>query len=392
MDFQDRSWSCYPQGLSASRRTFLKAIALVAAASGFTPPRLFAQDSDDPPPDFPVGGFPPGSVQLNFNENPLGPSPKAIRAILEDGLSRSNRYNHIDPLIEAIARHHAVSSNNVLIGCGSTEFLQFVPWALLKDGGNVVLPVPTYGWCGGVAESMGREAIRVPLVDEGRVDVRGIERAVTADSRMIYVANPNNPTGAALDGDELASLLKALPRGSVLFVDEAYHDFLPEGASAIDRANRGAPVLVARTFSKAFGLAGLRLGYVIGPEEIIERVKSVWWGDLGINTAAHRAGPAALADTDHVARYVRTIDEGLAQLRSGLERHGLHPYGHRAPFFMVDLGRRARPIVAALYEKNIFVKDGSTWGMPTFLRISVGRAEDNESFLRALDESLKRVV
>jgi len=383
---RDRSWTCYPQGASLARRTFLQALA--AAAAGASISRLgFAQEgAGEPLPDFPAGGFAKGSVRLNFNENPLGPSPKAIAAVLENGLGESNRYNLIDPLIERIAMHHDVSAENVLVGCGSTEFLQFAPWAYLMDGGNIVLPVPTYGWCGGVAKTMGRESIQVPLGAEGTVDVAGLKKAVTHETRMLYIANPNNPTGAGLTLDEIASLTEALPEGAMLFVDEAYNDFLPEGKSAIELVRRGAPVLVTRTFSKGFGLAGLRLGYAIGSDAVLDKLKSVWWGDLGINTAVHAAAPAALDDTEHVAHYVRTIDSGLQQLKSGLASKGFKPYPHRAPFFMVDLGKPARPLVRALQEKKVYVRDGSSWDMPTFLRVSVGTAEENESFLRTLDE------
>jgi len=202
---RDRSWTCYPQGAAFARRTFLQALA--AAAAGASISRLgFAQEgAGEPLPDFPLGGFAQGSVRLNFNENPLGPSPKAIAAVLENGLRESNRYNLIDPLIERIARHHDVAAKSVLVGCGSTEFLQFAPWAFLKDGGNIVVPVPTYGWCGGVAKTMGREVIEVPLGPEGTFDSAGLKKAITRDTRMLYVANPNNPTGAGLTLDEIAS-------------------------------------------------------------------------------------------------------------------------------------------------------------------------------------------
>jgi histidinol-phosphate aminotransferase len=233
---------------------------------------------------------------------------------------------------------------------------------------------------------MGREVIEVPLGPEGTVDVAGLKKAFTRDTRMLYIANPNNPTGAGITLDEVASLTEALPEGAMFFVDEAYNDFLPEGKSAIDLAKRGSPVLVTRTFSKGFGLAGLRLGYAIGSDAVLDKLKEVWWGDLGINTAVHVAAPAALDDTEHVAHYVKTVDSGLKQLKSGLAAKGFKPYPHRAPFFMVDLGKPARPLVRALQGKNVYVRDGSAWDMPTFLRVSVGTAEENESFLRTLHE------
>ena len=384
----DRSWSCYPEGLLPTRRAFLKTLAAAAAVAGASfPSEAMSQDAapgDEPIPAFPAGGFPEGSVQLNFNENPLGPSKKVIAALLENGFGDANRYNFIDPLTDAIARHEGMPAENVLVGCGSTEFLQFTPWAYLKDGGNIVLPTPSYGWSAGVAESMGRKVIRVPLGRLGAVDTAALKKAIRPDTRIVYVANPNNPTGAPIPHEEIVSLAKALPTGAVLMVDEAYHDFLPEGSRAFELVRQGAPVLVLRTFSKAHGMAGLRLGYAIGPDSVLERVRTVWWGDFGINTAANIAGPVALADRDHVRGYLDVIDKGLLQLSTGLTELGFEPYPHRAPFFMVDFGKPTYGMVRALFNKRIFVQPGGNWGMPNFMRVSVGTARDNKAFLDAV--------
>jgi histidinol-phosphate aminotransferase len=386
----DRSWSCYPEGLLPTRRAFLTRLAAAVAAAGAPiPSQALSQKptpADEPIPAFPAGGIPEGSVQLNFNENPLGPSRKVIAALLDNGFGDANRYNFIDPLVDAIARHEGMPAQNVLVGCGSTEFLQFTPWAYLKDGGNIVLPTPSYGWSAGVAVAMGREAIRVPLGKRGVVDTAAMKKAVRPDTRIVYVANPNNPTGAPIPHDEIVSLAGALPAGAVLMVDEAYHDFLPDGGRAFELVRQGAPVLVLRTFSKAYGLAGLRLGYAIGPDSVLEKVRTVWWGDFGINTAARIAGPVALADREHVRRYLEVIDKGLVQLRTGMTELGFDPYPHRAPFFMVDCGKPTRPMVRALFERRIYVQPGSNWGMPNFMRVSVGTTQDNEAFLGAIRE------
>jgi histidinol-phosphate aminotransferase len=373
-----------------TRRAFLGTIAAAAAAAGISVPAMATavEDSavDEPIPGFPPGGFPDGSIRMNFNENPLGPSKKVIGALLENGLQGSNRYNYIDPLTEAIAQYHSIPERNVLVGCGSTEFLQFTPWAFLRDGGSIVLPTPSYGWSAGVAETMGRQAIRVPLGQAGVVDTAAMIKAIRPDTRMVYLANPNNPTGAPVERAEILSLTEALPAGAVLIVDEAYHDFLPAGGSSVDLAIGGAPILVLRTFSKAYGIAGLRLGYAIGPDSVLKQVRTVWWGDFGINTAALIAGPAALADQAHVQRYIALIDKGLEQLRSGLEELGVKPLPHRAPFFMADFGTATNPIVRSLQRKQIFVQPGAKWGMPTCMRISVGTGEDNEIFLESIRE------
>ena len=388
MDLMDRSWSCYPEGLLPTRRAFLKTLAAAAAAAGTSIPAVTSgQESlpvGEPLPAFPRGGFPKGSTQLNFNENPLGPSDKVIAALLESGFADANRYNYIDPLIEAIAHHHNVPFENVLVGCGSTEFLQFTPWAFLRDGGTLVMPYPSYGWSGMVAEGMGRRVIRVPLGENGVVDTGKLKKAIRRDTRIVYVANPNNPTGAPIPHEEIVSLAEAVSPGAVLMVDQAYHDFLPDGDRAFDLVREGAPILVLRTFSKAYGMAGLRLGYAIGSDSVLGTLRTVWWGDYGVNTATRIAGPVALADQKHVQRYIKLIDEGLVKLRSGLTDLGLKSYPYRAPFFMADFGRPTTGLVRALYEQQIYVRDGGFWGMPDFMRISVGRADDNAKFLKAV--------
>jgi histidinol-phosphate aminotransferase len=386
----DRSWSCYPDGLAPSRRAFFKSLAAAAVAAGTSfLSRAEAEEglpTGAPLPDFPPGGFPEGSAQLNYNENPLGPSTKAIKALLESGFGDANRYNYIDPLIESIARHHEMPFDNVLVGCGSTEFLQFAPWAFLRSGGNLVMPTPSYGWPGMVAGKMGRRVVRVPLMGNGVVDTDRLRESIRRDTSIVYVVNPNNPTGAPIPHDEIVVLAKALPPGAVLMVDQAYHDFLPDGDGVFDLVRQGAPILVLRTFSKAYGMAGLRLGYAIGSDNVLARLRTVSWGDFGINTAARIAGPVALADQKHVRRYLKAIDTGLAQLRAGLTDLGYKPYPHRAPFMMVDFGKPTISLVRSLSERQIYVRPGKVWGMPNFMRISVGTAPDHEKLIDAVSE------
>ena len=392
MELKDRSWSCYPDGLHPTRRAFLKTLAASAAAAGASFPAVTSGQetvpTGEPIPAYPPGGFPKGSAQLNYNENPLGPSKKVIAALVQDGFEDANRYNYIDPLIEVIAGHHDMPFESVLVGCGSTEFLQFTPWAFLNDGGSIVLPAPSYGYSAGVAETMGRRTIRVPLGENGIVDTERLKKAIRRNTRIVYVANPNNPTGSHIPHDQIESLAAAVPSGGVLMVDQAYHDFLEEGDRVFDLVRQGAPVLVLRTFSKAYGLAGLRLGYAVVSDTVASTLRRVWWGDYGINTASRIAGPAALADQEHVKRYVALVDAGLAQLRTGLEALGASPYVHRAPFLMADFGKPTMGLVQSLYERQVYVQPGWLWGKPTFVRVSVGTARDNETFLKTLREIL----
>ncbi len=274
------------------------------------------------------------------------------------------------------------------MGCGSTEFLQIAPWTFLRKEGRLVLAKPTYSWCAGVARVMEREVTEVPLEADGTLDLDKMTKAIGADTRLVYVANPDNPTGASLPLAAIERLVNALPQGAVLLVDEAYVDFLPKGESSISLVKKEAPVVVARTFSKAFGLAGLRLGYVVAPKNLIEELKLLWTLDMGVNSASNVGGLAALSDQAHVDRYVKLVDDGLTYLRSGLSQLGIKSFSHRAPFFMADLGREAAPVVLALAREKVYVRDGKSWEMPTHLRISVGLPDENRIFLEKLRGAL----
>ena len=401
-------FECYPSGLGPSRRAFLQAVAATAAGAATAgalsgcdtapgaqdaapapepAPAASAADVLNSVPTFPDGGFAEGAVRIGFNENPLGPSPKALAAIAADGLAAGNRYNYPDTVRGEIGAHHGTTREYVLVGCGSTEFLQFLPWGFLKPGTtSLVLPEITYGWCGGVAAAIGAEVIRTPMGAEGTLDVAAMRAAIRPDTRIVYIANPNNPTGAPVSHDEIVSLAEAVPEGGILIVDEAYAEFLPEGGDAVSLALAGGPVIVARTFSKAYGMAGLRIGYVVGSGPMFEKATGVWWGDFGLNTAAAVACGPALADRDHVRNYVQTVDEGLAELRAGLSELGCVSWPHRAPFLMTDLGSEALPVVWELFRRGIYVQDGAGWGLPTFLRISVGLSEHHQAVLGALRE------
>lgn len=399
-------FECYPFGLRPDRRAFLRAAAggaatLAAVAcgrpEGSAPADAAPEPEPPPPPDsgeaplpvFPEGGFPEGAVRIGFNENPLGPSPRALAAVADSGLAAGSRYNDPAPVRERIAAHHGTTAARILPGCGSTEFLQFLPWAFLEPGTtSLVLPSRTYGWCAGVADRIGAAVIRAPMGPEGATDLAAMRAAIRPDTRLVYLANPNNPTGAAVSRDGIASLAEAVPDGGCLIVDEAYAEFLPEGEDSVPLALSGGPVIVARTFSKAYGMAGLRLGYVIGSGPVFEQAEGIWWGDFGLNTAAVAACGPALDDREHVAAYRRTMDDGLAQLRSGLAALGCPVWPHRAPFLMTDLGRAALPVARDLYRRNIYVQDGGGWGLPTFLRVSVGLPADNDAFLAAAGEIL----
>ena len=328
-------------------------------------------------------------VDFSANINPLGP-PEWLRPLISASISDLAHYPDPDctELITALARANNLHPEQILVGNGATELLHLLPRAM--EVKRALVPVPSYADYEDPARLNGLEVTLLPLSasEQFRLDTTQLEAALQPE-QLVLLGQPNNPTGAPILNEEIVALAEAVPPGAVLMVDQAYHDFLPDGDLAFDLVSSGAPILVLRTFSKAYGMAGLRLGYAIGSDQVLARLRTVWWGDYGINTATRIAGPVALADQEHVGRYIKLIDEGLAQLRSGLIDLGAKPYPYRAPFFMVDFGRPTMDLVRSLYNRQIYVRPGAVWGMPNFMRISVGTAEDNATFLNAIKKLLK---
>ena len=371
-----------------SRRSFLTRSAAVAA----TVPFLQQFDSHtceaaEASIDFNMG-FPHDAIRLNRNENPLGPSTRAIEAAIE-GVPKSNRYADSILLKTLLSRHHDIDEDWILVGTGSGELLKLAPLVFARNGGNLVSPLETFRTTPRFAEKLGAEIRWTPLRDDASYDVDAMLGAVDRNTKIFYIVQPNNPTGTSVSSDELRKIADWLPPDVVFVIDEAYIHFMQDGATGIDLLKDGRKnVLVTRTFSKAYALAGLRIGYGLGHPDIMEQIARFGCGPTSTNMAGFGAAAASLEDDAHVRKSRSYIRKTRATYESAFRKMGLVTISGAPPFILVEVGDRASEIRDALVQQKIFVRDGAEWDYPNHLRVSYGLEEENQAFFEALTKLL----
>jgi histidinol-phosphate aminotransferase len=368
-----------------SRRDFSRILGQTLAAAIAAPslPNLNPLDAQQTNP------MPLGLVRLNFNENPYGPSPKARAALAECG-SISNRYPDAAYrlLLNMLAQKYNLKPENIILGCGSTEILRAADDAFLDPTRNVVAAAPTFEAVLDYARVLHSNAVLVPLTSDHRHDLQKMAAACTSKTGVAYVCNPNNPTGTIVTRDEFAAFVHAVPPTTLIIVDEAYYDFAddPRYASALEFIPAHPNVIVARTFSKIYGMAGMRLGYALGAPEPLSRLAQQLLQDNG-NAAVLQAGLASLADNDHVATCRAQLNGTRDWLCAELTKD-LHPFiPSQTNFVMLELGSDVKPIIEEFRARNILVGRAFT-AMPNFLRVTIGTQPETEAFLAALREIL----
>lgn len=333
-----------------------------------------------------------GVVKLASNEAPIGPSPKAIAA-MRVAAESTNRYpdGSCFYLRQELAAHHGIDPASILFGAGSDEVLELLVKCFLAPGDEAVYPWPSFAMYPIVARGMGATPVPVPLDGDLRADVSALAAAVTDRTKILFLANPNNPTGTSIGRDAFRKLLDAVPERVIVVADEAYveyvrrHDFPDTLRQIAERRT----LVVLRTFSKIYGLAGLRVGYGVGDPEIIgylERARH----PFNVGSLAQAAARAALADVEHVARVRDLAHRGLAQLEAGLARLGLPCAPSDANFLLVDVARDARDLYERLLRRGVITRSMAAFGLPTHLRVTAGLPEENERFLAALEAELAR--
>ncbi|MEE4639652.1 MAG: histidinol-phosphate transaminase [Wenzhouxiangella sp.] len=335
------------------------------------------------------------SIKLASNENPLGASPlalEAVRAALND-LWLYPDANGFE-LKRALAERHAVDPACVTLGNGSNDVLVFLAQAFLQPGLEAVFSQYCFAVYPIACRMVGARERMVPaLAADGPMplghDLRAMYQAVGPDTRMVFVANPNNPTGTWLDGRRLKDFVASLPPQTLCVVDEAYAEYAD--AEVLGDASRWLEELpnlvVTRTFSKAFGLAGLRVGYALsnpGVADLLNRVRPAF----NVNSLALAAARAALDDAAFIERSRTANQDGMIQLRDGLQTLGLDVLPSAANFVLVDIGRAAAPINEALMRVGVIVRPVANYGLPNHLRITIGTAKQNRRLLAALTEIL----
>jgi len=362
-----------------SRREFSaaisKSLAMILAAPAL-PTLLDAQGGK------PVPG---GTIRLNFNENPYGPSPKAAAA-LADCSGIASRYPDAASaeLTETIAKKYGVTRENVALGCGSTEILRAADATFLAPEKHVVVADPTFEAVLDYARAMRSNTLRIPLTADYRHDLPKMTAACTSKAGVLYICNPNNPTGTIVTRDQLAACVQSVPPTTLILVDEAYNDFAidPRYGSALEFIPKYPNVMVARTFSKIYGMAGMRLGYAVGAKEQIARISAQLLQD-NTNAAVVSAGLASLGDPQNILSCRDRLIATRTWLCDALTRDGRSFIPSHANFVMIDMGSDVHPFIEQLKSRNIIVGRRFT-AMPTFLRVTIGTQPETEAFLAAL--------
>jgi histidinol-phosphate aminotransferase len=330
-------------------------------------------------------------VQLASNETPWGPPPAVVGA-LQGEVERLNRYP--DPgkslLRRRIADRVGMPAARVTVGNGSCEILMSAADALLEPGAELVYAWPSFSIYPHVAAQSGARAIEVPLDESESHDLEAMAREVTAATRMVLVCNPNNPTGTALPIQAIDAFVADMPRHVAVILDEAYVEFngLQDPDDSLDLVERHPNLIVLRTFSKVYGLCGLRAGYALGPEEFrlaVDRVRQ----PFSVNTLAQAAAAEAIRHQDEVARRVEATVVERAWMEIELEGRGLSTTDSQANFVWVSLGdREEQPVVDGLAQRGVIVRSGEALGSEGNLRVTLGTRTQNRRFLAALDELL----
>jgi histidinol-phosphate aminotransferase len=365
-----------------TRRNFFKAAGLgaaVAASSSF-PTGLLSWAE---PPRNPQAG---GPILLNSNENAYGPFPSVLA--MGNPFQDVNRYpdHHSDLITERLAALQKVSTDQIVTGCGSTEILRMAANAFTGPGRKLIMAAPTFEAIGEYSSVLHADVIRVPLASNFAHDLGAMVRAAGPDTGLVYICNPNNPTGNLTPRSDLEDFITKLPKSTHVLMDEAYHDFVgnnPEYVSFLDRPVNDSRVIVARTFSKIYGMAGLRCGYGVSAKETIQQMRQYRIQD-SLNIFAMRAALISLDDSAaHQFAQQRNAADRDEFLRQAAARK-LKAIPSSTNFVMVNANRPVRNVIAHFRQNNIAI--GRPFPpMDTYARISLGKPDEMKEFWRVWD-------
>jgi histidinol-phosphate aminotransferase len=343
------------------------------------------------PPSDPVPPPARTDASLGLNEGLFGPFPSALAAI-EESVPALNRYpgRGSDTLVAALAARHDVPASQVIVTAGADAGIGYVCQAVVEPDDDVVIPWPSFPSFLRDAQKRGARGVTVPLRDWA-IDLAAVSSAVTDRTRLVFIATPNNPTGLVVPRGELIAFLLDLPRAVLPVIDEAYFDYLDPSSrfdSIAEIVKPGGDAVVLRTFSKLYGLAGLRIGYAVGPGAVIAAMRKVQ-RSYDVGSLAQAAALASLADADEVERRRIANRGAVAGLVDVLRSHGLEPLaGSASNFVLVDVGGEADRLAADLRVRHVAVQGGAPFGAPSALRISAGSATE----LASLDAALRDVL
>ncbi len=330
-----------------------------------------------------------GSIKLASNENPLGASPlalKAIRAAL-DGLNRypdGGGYN----LVNKISERFGIEPGSIVLGNGSDDIIGMLARAFLGPGDEVVLPTPTFLMYNIMVRISGATSVPVPLRSL-KIDLDAICEEITSKTKMIFICNPNNPTGTGISGDAFERFLKKLPDQIIVVMDEAYIEFIRDKniANSLSYFGQKRNIVALRTFSKVYGLAGLRIGYGLMSKEIAQILNRVRQ-PFNANSLAQVGAKAALDDDVFLSKTINLVHEGLDFLYDSLDQLKLEYFPTQTNFFLINVRKKAADVFERLLSMGVIVRDMTSYGYPEYIRINVGLPEENARFIEALKEVL----
>jgi histidinol-phosphate aminotransferase len=357
-----------------------------------------------------LGGYTPGKslrqaqqesrvncIKMASNENPFGPSPLAVKA-MQSVISESNFYpdNDAGELRQRLAAHHKVQPEQIVPTAGSTALLGIIARTLLSPGLNAITSERSFIVYPIATQAAGGQLIRVPTLDDG-FDLNMIAAAIDQHTRIIYISNPNNPTGTLLCAAELDRFIDRMPEHVIVILDEAYYDFAQDFAAvrsvdyshALDYVKQGRRVVVLRTFSKVHGLAGVRVGYGIGPSELMSyfaRMRTTF----SVSAVAQAGAMAALEDQAHIRKTIRNNSAQAERLIAKMTGLGYRPIQTWANFIYCDLGDDAAAVATRLQDEGVIVRPLGPWGAPSAIRITIGTPEQNDIFINAFRKVMER--
>jgi histidinol-phosphate aminotransferase len=328
------------------------------------------------------------AIKLASNENPFGPSKK-VREALYEKIQDVNRYpdGGCYYLREKLAKTLHVKGDQIIFGNGSDELIVFAVRALLDKGDEVIIAHPTFVIYRIVSKAAGIKINMVPLQDY-HYNLEGMEAAISSDTKMIFIANPDNPTGTYNTIKEIEKFLDSIPDNIIVLIDEAYFEYAqsrykdyPNSMNYFRKKN----IIITRTFSKAYGLAGLRIGYGISQAQIIELMNKVR-EPFNVNSLAQEAAIAALEDTQHLSKVLEKTEKGEKQLYQGFTRLGIEYIPSATNFISVKLGPQSESIVNEMMKYGVITRYLGAWGLPEHIRITIGTEKENEKLLNVLEK------
>lgn len=332
-------------------------------------------------------------IKLASNENPLGASPKAVRAYL-DAASQLNLYpdaSHYE-LKGAISEKYGVPREQVVVGDGSDELLRCLPECLVGPGDNVVLGDPSFPRYSTMSKLAGAELRKIPLDSDSKHDLIKMGEAIDENTRIVWVANPNNPTGTIVLEDGIRKLVSLIPDNCVLAIDEAYFDYAvhPQYPNSLKMLEEGLPVVIFRTLSKTYGIASLRVGFAVMPQEIAVAMDKLR-EPFNLTISAQKAAVAALTDDEFLSESIRYNSVAVARLSKIVEIFGAKTTESFANFVWADFGVPTRPLFDALLREGVITRTGDVFGCPNHMRISTGTEAQMDTLESAFEKVMAKV-